>query len=36
VDTSGQETLQGAVKVTVDRHFPLLYLPLILYETHLP
>jgi uncharacterized repeat protein (TIGR01451 family) len=36
VDTSGQETLQGAVKVTVDRHFPLLYLPLILYETYLP
>ncbi|MFN2272982.1 MAG: hypothetical protein ACK2US_19230 [Anaerolineae bacterium] len=36
VDTSGQETFQGAVGTTVERHLPVIYLPLALHETLLP
>lgn len=33
VDTSGQETFQGAIGITVDRNLPVIYLPLALHET---
>jgi uncharacterized repeat protein (TIGR01451 family) len=36
VDTSGQETFQGAAETTVEKRLPTLYLPLILHETYLP
>jgi uncharacterized repeat protein (TIGR01451 family) len=36
VDTSGQETFQNAVGITVDRHLPVTCLPLVLYETLWP
>ena len=36
VDTSGKETFQDAVGTTVERRFPIIYLPLALHETLLP